>query len=436
MKIQTLVLWSIVIVSGALASAMLTKGHDWGDDFAAYIMQAAGIAHGTVREPVAHMAFTMRESSRPYGPVAAPWGFPVLLAPFYIACGGLNIFCLKFINVLFFALFLIAWFGLLTRRLSLVDSAICLSLLAFNPALLSFQNNVLSDITFLFFSTLSVLLIDTVVVAPAKPEGSLSGNVWLGIVFFAAFSVRPNGFLLVPTLFLTQALVYWGQRSTRPRWRAVLPIALIPYVVFGVLTLVLLTTLPSVEASYLSHFKALTRRALFENMSVYASCRSSFSSPSRCACASFLRRVGSVPDRRGRAAAQRRRPGADLHRIDAVALHHVAVSGGTSLPISAAALLDLPRIPRDAGRRSRGDRTSTAAAAGYSRARVWVAVLATFLLTSFRLARANLRNQRATDDGPFEPGSAAMLDVIRTQTAPDSVVLFWKPRRHALDDRP
>ena len=270
MKLQTLVLLSIVILSVALASAMLTNGHDWGDDFAAYIMQAAGIAHGTVREPVAHTAFTMRESSRPYGPVAAPWGFPILLAPFYMACGGLNIFCLKFINVLSFALFLIAWFALLIRRLSLVDSAICLSLLAFNPALLSFQNNVLSDITFLFLSTLSVLLIDTVVVAPAKPEGSISGNVWLGIVFFAAFAVRPNGLLLVPTLFLTQALVYSGQRSTRPRWRAVLPIALIPYVVFGVLTLALLMTLPSVEASYLSHFKALTPRGFFDNVSAYA----------------------------------------------------------------------------------------------------------------------------------------------------------------------
>src|ERR1017187_5041886 len=193
---QTLVLWSIVILSGALALAMLTKGHDWGDDFAAYIMQAAGIVHGTVREPVAHMAFTMRESYRAYGPIADHWGFPTLLAPFYLACGGLNIFCLKLINVLFFAFFLIAWFALLTRRLSLVDSAIALSILAFNPALLSFQNNVLSDITFLFFSTLSVLLIDKVIVAPAKPEGSLGGNVCLYFMFLVAFSFRPNGIVL------------------------------------------------------------------------------------------------------------------------------------------------------------------------------------------------------------------------------------------------
>ena len=177
MRKQTLVLWSIVILSGALALAMLTKGHDWGDDFAAYIMQAAGIVHGTVREPVAHMAFTMRESSRAYGPIAAPWGFPTLLAPFYLACGGLNIFCLKLINVPFFAFFLIAWFALLTRRLSLVDSAIALSILAFSPALLSFQDNVLSDITFLFFSTLSVLLIDAVMVASEKPEGSLAASL-------------------------------------------------------------------------------------------------------------------------------------------------------------------------------------------------------------------------------------------------------------------
>ena len=177
MKKQTLVLWPIVILSAALASAMLTTNHDWGDDFAAYIMQAVGILHGTVRESVAHTAFTMQESSRAFGPIAAPWGFPTLLAPLYLACGGLNILCLKLINVPAFALFLLAFFPFLTRRLSFFDAALVLCVLAFSPALLSFQNNVLSDIAFLFFSTLSILLIDRVIVAPEKPEGSPGGNV-------------------------------------------------------------------------------------------------------------------------------------------------------------------------------------------------------------------------------------------------------------------
>jgi hypothetical protein len=63
---------------------------------------------------------------------------------------------------------------------------------------------------------------------------------------------------------------------------------------------------------------------------------------------------------------------------------------------------------------------------------VWVAVLAIFALTSFRLARANLLDHRASDDGPFEPSSTEMFDVIKTRTAPDSVVLFLKPRAMRL----
>ena len=119
---RQLVLALIVLPSAALALALLTTGHDWGDDFAGNIIQASGLLHGTPRESVAHVAFTMRGSSRSYAPIAYPWGFPALLAPVYLACGELNIFCLKLINVPSFALFLAAFFVLIVRRLSLVDA--------------------------------------------------------------------------------------------------------------------------------------------------------------------------------------------------------------------------------------------------------------------------------------------------------------------------
>ncbi len=79
---------AIIVLSTALAVGMLTRDHDWGDDFAAYIMQAASVLHGTERQEVARAAFSIQQSSRYFGPVAAPWGFPALLAPVYAACGG------------------------------------------------------------------------------------------------------------------------------------------------------------------------------------------------------------------------------------------------------------------------------------------------------------------------------------------------------------
>jgi hypothetical protein len=139
---DVLILSSIVLLSAALAFAMLTKGHDWGDDFAAYLTQAISILHGTMRQAVMMNAFTMRGSSRAYGPIATPWGYPALLAPIYLACGGLNIFCLKLVNIPAFAAFLVVFFRFLRRRLPLVDSAIVLSVLSFNPELLRFQDSI------------------------------------------------------------------------------------------------------------------------------------------------------------------------------------------------------------------------------------------------------------------------------------------------------
>src|SRR5580704_16641514 len=202
-----LILSSVVLLSATLAFAMLTTGHDWGDDFAAYLTQAISILHGTMRQAVMMNAFTMRESSRAYGPIATPWGYPALLAPVYLACGGLNIFCLKVVNIPAFAAFLVVFFRFVRRRLSLVDSVIVLSVLSFNPELLRFQDNILSDITFLCLSTAAISWIDTTIVSD-HPEGSPWRNVGLGVLLFLAVFVRTIGLLLVPTLILTQAVRY------------------------------------------------------------------------------------------------------------------------------------------------------------------------------------------------------------------------------------
>jgi hypothetical protein len=269
-------------------------------------------------------------------------------------------------------------------------------------------------------------------VAPAKPEGSLGGNVWLGVLLFVAFSVRPNGILLVPTLVLTQAVLYVRRRAPRPRWRQVLPIALIPYLVFGVLALTLLMTLPSGEASYLSHFKALTPQVLLDNVWAYAVMLIDFFGsvpfPSRVILcgALFPCLIGGVV----------------LHGKDDV--HALMYVGLTLLlyiawPLQEGLRYLFPLLPFLIYFAYRGMQAGALAMteryrrAGPLLARaVWVAVLAVFALTSFRLARTNLLNQRATGDGPFTPSSTEMFEVIKTRTAPDSVVLFLKPRAMRL----
>lgn len=62
----------IVSLSLLIGSALLTTGHDWGDDFASYIMQAKAILDGNVQEFVTRNAFTIEQSSFLIGPIAAP----------------------------------------------------------------------------------------------------------------------------------------------------------------------------------------------------------------------------------------------------------------------------------------------------------------------------------------------------------------------------
>ncbi|PYV38351.1 MAG: hypothetical protein DMG09_12215, partial [Acidobacteria bacterium] len=71
----------IIIASLFLGASTLTRGHDWGDDFASYIMQAGSILSGRTREFVEHNSFTIFESSSQIGPVAYPWGYPLILSP-------------------------------------------------------------------------------------------------------------------------------------------------------------------------------------------------------------------------------------------------------------------------------------------------------------------------------------------------------------------
>jgi hypothetical protein len=63
---------------------------------------------------------------------------------------------------------------------------------------------------------------------------------------------------------------------------------------------------------------------------------------------------------------------------------------------------------------------------------VWLAVVAAFAIGSLQSARINLDRHRVVNDGPFERQSAELFDWIRSTTAPDSVVIFFKPRAMRL----
>src|SRR5512134_3444382 len=124
----------MIVTSLMIGAATLRRGHDWGDDFAWYILQAKSIVDGTTDEFMEQSTFTNYESTTHVGPLAYPWGYPLILAPVY-AIKGLSPLALKLPALVFFAAFLVCLYLLYRERLTTTESLLLVALFAFNPLL-------------------------------------------------------------------------------------------------------------------------------------------------------------------------------------------------------------------------------------------------------------------------------------------------------------
>ena len=169
-------------------------GHNWGGDFASYIMQSIAISDGDIEGFFLKNSLTMSKSSNPLGPVNYPWGLPIMLEPFY-KFFGFNISLFKSLILASFICFLIVIWNIFENEFSTYERFIYVSIFAFNPYLLKFGNQILSDIPFLFFSTLSVYLL-----IKLQKEKSINMAIFisivLGICFMWSTAIRTNGILL------------------------------------------------------------------------------------------------------------------------------------------------------------------------------------------------------------------------------------------------
>src|SRR5512142_2462339 len=191
------VLCAILLVSIIIGACTLTRGHQWGDDFAWYILQAKSIVTGTTDEFMQVSAYTNRQSTQHLGPLAYPWGYPLILAPVY-AVKGINPLALKLPALLFFAGFLVCLYFLARRGLTQTESLLLVSLFAFNPLLLQFLDQILSDIPFLFFSTLALCLITK------EDKHSIAHYVLIGASIFFMATLRVTGVLLLGCFLIVE----------------------------------------------------------------------------------------------------------------------------------------------------------------------------------------------------------------------------------------
>ncbi|MEO5886053.1 MAG: hypothetical protein ABIQ77_00175, partial [Anaerolineales bacterium] len=248
----------ILVVSIGMGSSQLTRGHEWGDDFAAYIMQAKSIVNGDMQEFVEHNRITIHQSSSLIGPVAYPWGYPLILTPVY-AVKGLSPLALKLPGLFFYTGFLICLNWLTRRRLRRTESLLLVALFAFNPMLLGFLDQILSDIPFLFFSTFALLLM-----TKCEEEASLFQNIILGAAIFCAFFIRTTGIVLLAGFLAYQMpCIYRKNRQSKINITYLLTVS----ITFVFLWLISYLIFPSGQSTYFEQLKGFTFTTFTGNIS-------------------------------------------------------------------------------------------------------------------------------------------------------------------------
>ncbi len=435
----------ILVITSVLIWCRLTNYHNWGGDFAAYIMQAQSIVRGTPTEFVTANRFTMEESTRRIGPVAYPWGFPVLLAPFY-AVFELNMVGLKSINIICYLLFLVTlWFGFRRFQSALWKTAfVCL--FALNPYLLLFMDNVLSDIPYLFLSTLSVILIGNVVVERRQVISKIGDPLLLGTLIALSFFVRTNGILLLVSLGVTQFIAVMQDATSQPRentesrlpppssilsriYRTVYTdfrTLFLPYICFGGCVLVWQSVFPGGDSFYASKFSGMTLDLIQRNIHYHIELPVKFLLGVPHAELVFGVSIPLV------VAGVRRRFGTDYHIVVFGVLNcllFVFWQEGQGLRYL------FPLLPFYMSFMLAGIEGDTAADKEPRRwwstiIRIMPVVVLIFLFGKFSagITLGNLMREPMVPIGPYASTSKEVFSFISKNTDPHSIIVFFKPR--------
>jgi hypothetical protein len=436
----------VVFLSGILGYATLTRGHDWGDDFASYIMQAQSIAEGSPAKFIEENRFTIERSvnEEGIGPVAYPWGTPLLLAPVYKRF-GLNLLALKVPNLLFYFLFLALIAVFFSKRHPPVDALLMMFLFAFNPRMLLSLDDVLSDLPFLFFSTTTLLLIGRVFIARRPFISPLADSLLLGTLFAATCFIRLTGVLLVLTAAGAQVLsglqrlpvnetagsgisnrIRSVVSSLRIRGIKNLSIDVLSYVAFIGLTGIWFHIFPHQEAGQVPDLAPMSPLKFYWHLHYYLDLPADFFDGSfhpnviYGITLPFLL-VGVVKRARD-----------DYHILVYACL---TVLFYLFLPFTGGLRYVFPLLPFYIHFVFVGLRWYCQALGGrWTRiiqnlsGCLWAVVIFYFLHFTVSHALDNIRAQRKVSSGPFAETSQAMFSFVRGKTSEDSVIVFFKPR--------
>lgn len=408
----------ILLVSLALGASILTRGHDWGDDWASYVMQAQSILNSDMDGFIERNTFTIFESSYQIGPVAYPWGYPLVLIP-PLLLKGVHALTLKLAGLFFFAGFLVCLYLLTEKRLTRTENLLLVSLFAFNPVYVGFLDYILSDIPFVFSVFLALVLI-----AKLENGQSVWQHILLGLVIFFAFFIRTTGIILLAGFLVYQALLFYQEQNRR---KAIAQNSMIVVATFILLWLVSSAIFPNGQGAYFRQLAGFTVATFVKNVHDYfhlfvqfftANPTSAWTTIYYALVAFFL--SGAWTRRR-----------ADQMWIIFFVFYFAVM---LVWPEWQGIRFIFPLIPIFIYFAFQGMLASVRKlperyhffGKGISYL-FWLALAGIFLFQSGTRAYSNLGGNRQIN-GPFEAFSTEMYDYVKAETPPDSVIVFFKPR--------
>jgi hypothetical protein len=212
--------WVLVALISASYFIGLTPGHSFAqDDFAAYIMHAANLVEG---RPYTEIRYVPNPQAPWIGPANGyPPAYPLLLAPVYWQ-RGLDLRTMKFVTVLTFAVFLVAYAKWIQPKLSPNLRVVAMLLVGLNPALWTYRDFISSEFPYLMFSFLALLAIQRANANSAADTWSLGWALLVAVLMYAAYATRTIGIALPIGLASTHLV-----RHKRPRRLLILTLALL-----------------------------------------------------------------------------------------------------------------------------------------------------------------------------------------------------------------
>ena len=259
----------IVLLFGSFS---LTTGiYPWGDDCAAYISEGIAIADGKLAEQAEMNLFyhptDLPQEAFESGSLVYVWGYPVLLSVIYkfVGFGADKIIFYKIPLLLSLALSAGALVLLFRKRLSVYFSFVLAVIFSMSSYLFSALNQLYSDLPFVFFCILTMLLMECICSLEEKGRSVLAAGIIYGISLWFTYETRLSGFAVCVFSFVEHIILLVPVLKKSLNCGRLILQHVIPYFLFGLLVLVSerLWLMPATQ-NYSDFFVQIDKSALFQ----------------------------------------------------------------------------------------------------------------------------------------------------------------------------